>query len=205
MTISHPPFDRLADLAEGLLDAADRTAVERHVSTCSRCADDVAWLTHTISLMRSDDSESAPDHVINRAVRVFNTHTAASEPRSAGIVERLIAIMRFDSAHAVPAFGLRVGTDEASRQFLFDAQPYELELRTRPMAGGWGVAGQLLGPAETVDYGEVELIGDDARVHAPLSELLEFSLPAVPSGTYRLELRFDDERAIEIPTLELGT
>jgi hypothetical protein len=204
MTISHPPFDRLADLAEGLLDGADRTAVERHVSTCSRCADDVAWLIHTISLMRSDDSESAPEHVINRAVRLFNTHTV-SEPRSAGIIERLVAIMRFDSAHSVPAFGLRVGADEASRQFLFDAQPYELELRTCPMSGGWSVAGQLLGPAETVDYGEVELIGDEARVQTRLSDLLEFNLPAVPSGTYRLELRFDDERAIEIPSLELGT
>jgi anti-sigma factor RsiW len=204
MTISHPPFDRLADMAEGLLDAADRATVERHVSTCSRCGDDVAWLIHTISLMRSDDSESAPEHVINRAVRLFNTFTA-SEPRSTGLIERLVAIMRFDSAHAVPAFGLRVGADEASRQFLFDAQPYELELRTRPMPGGWSVAGQLLGPAETVDFGEVELIGDDARVQAPLSELLEFNLPAVPSGTYRLELRFDDERAIEIPSLELGT
>jgi len=203
MSISHPPFDRLADLAEGLLDAADRAAVERHVSTCSRCGDDVSWLIHTIGLMRSDESESAPEHVINRAVRLFDTYTA-SEPRSTGLMERLIAILRFDSAHAVPAFGLRVGADEASRQFLFDAQPYELELRTRPMPGGWSVAGQLLGPAETVDYGEVELIGDGARVQAPLSELLEFSLPAVPSGTYRLELRFDDERAIEIPSLELG-
>ena len=203
MSISHPPFDRLADLAEGLLDAADRAAVERHVSTCSRCGHDVSWLIHTIGLMRSDESESAPEHVINRAVRLFDTYTA-SEPRSTGLMERLIAILRFDSAHAVPAFGLRVGADEASRQFLFDAQPYELELRTRPMPGGWSVAGQLLGPAETVDYGEVELIGDGARVQAPLSELLEFSLPAVPSGTYRLELRFDDERAIEIPSLELG-
>src|SRR5918912_4467055 len=152
MTISHPPFDRLADLAEGL----------------------------------------------------FDVHTA-SKPRATGIMERLVGIMRFDSAHAAPAFGLRVGADEASRQLLFDAQPYELELRTRPMAGGWSVTGQLLGPAETVDYGEVELIGQDARVHAPLSELLEFSFPAVPSGTYRLELRFDDARAIEIPSLELGT
>jgi anti-sigma factor RsiW len=204
MIISHPPFDRLADLAEGLLGAADRTAVERHVSTCSRCADDVAWLIHTIGLMRSDDTESAPEHVINRAVRLFNTHTT-SEPRSAGIMERLVAIMRFDSAHAVPAFGLRVGTDESSRQLLFDAQPYELELRMRPMAGGWSVAGQLLGPAETVDYGEVELVGDETRVQTRLSDLLEFNLPAVPSGTYRLELRFDDERAIEIPALELGT
>jgi len=203
MTISHPPFDRLADLAEGLLDAADRAAVERHVSSCSRCGDDVAWLINTIGLMRSDESESAPEHVINRAVRLFDMYTA-SEPQSTGLMERLVAILRFDSAHAVPAFGLRVGADEASRQFLFDAQPYELELRTRPMPGGWSVAGQLLGPAETVDYGEVELIGDDARVQAPLSELLEFSLPAVPSGTYRLELRFDDERAIEIPSLELG-
>jgi anti-sigma factor RsiW len=203
MTISHPPFDRLADLAEGLLDEADRAAEERHVSACSRCADDVDWLTHTIGLMRSDDSESAPEHVINRAVRLFDTVTSVA-PRSPGVLERLVAVLRFDSAVGVPAFGLRVGSDDASRQMLFSAQPYELELRTRPVGHGWSVAGQLLGPAETVDYGEVELIGTDTTVQAPLTELLEFNLPTVPPGTYRLELRFDDQGAIEIPTLELG-
>jgi anti-sigma factor RsiW len=203
MSISHPPFDRLADLAEGLLDEADRAAVERHVSACTRCADDVDWLTHTIGLMRSDNTESAPEHVINRAVRLFDSVTSVA-PRSPGVLERLVGVLRFDSAFAAPAFGLRVGSDEASRQMLFSAQPYELELRTRPVGHGWSVAGQLLGPAETVDYGEVELIGNEATVQAPLSEQLEFSLPAVPPGTYRLELRFDDAGAIEIPSLELG-
>jgi hypothetical protein len=204
MIISHPPFDRLADLAEGLLDEADRAALERHVSGCSRCADDVDWLTHTIGLMRSDDSEPAPDYIVNRAVRLFNSFRPG-EQRFAGMLERLVAILRFDSASAAPAFGLRVGSEEGGRQMIFSAQPYELELRTRPVGHGWSVAGQLLGPAEKVDFGEVELIGTEANVQARLSELLEFSLPAVPPGTYRLELRFDDARAIEIPSLELGT
>ncbi len=43
---------------------------------------------------------------------------------------------------------------------------------------------------------------DAARVK--LSDLLEFSLPAVPSGTYLLELRLDKATLIDIPALKLG-
>src|SRR5947209_20306602 len=97
--------------------------------------------------MRSDESESAPEHVINRAVRLFNIHTA-TEPRPAGVMERLVAFMRFASAHAVPAFGLRVGTDESSRQLLFDAEAYELDLRMHPSSGGCRAARQAHGTAD---------------------------------------------------------
>ena len=204
MDTRHPPFHRLADLAEGKLDQAARATAQQHVSDCTRCSRDIEWLSHTINLMRTDRTEAAPEHVIQRAVRLFSRHQTSAQPKSAGMVHRLIAVLRFDSAAAAPAFGLRVGADEATRQLLFDAEPYEIELRTSSAGDGATVVGQLLGPAGPVDSADVELIGADTRVQARLSDLLEFRLPAVPPGTYRLELRLDQAVAIEIPSLNLG-
>ena len=205
MDISHPPFDRLADLTEGLLDVDDERAVLGHLATCSRCSDDVDWLTHAIGLMRGDETVSAPEHVLNRAVRLLRQRrNVATKGEPDGLIKRLKACIRFDSANATPAFGLRVGGDEPTRQRLFEARPYELELRTRATRGGWSLVGQLLGPADSVASGEVELIGADTSVHARMTELLEFSLPAVPAGTYRLKLHLDQSTEIDIPPLEVG-
>lgn len=206
MDISHPSFDRLADVAEGLLDVDDeRAAILRHLTTCSRCSEDVVWLTHAIELMQGDETESAPEHVVNRAVRLVRQHkNMAINGTSNRLIKQLKACIRFDSANATPAFGLRVGADEATRQLLFEARPYELELRTRAARGGWLVAGQLLGPADSVASGEVELIGPDTSVHARMTELLEFSLPAVPAGTYRLKLHLNQGTEIDVPALEVG-
>jgi len=204
MDTRHPPFHRLADLAESKLGEADRAMAQQHVSDCARCSRDFESLSHTIELMRTDRTEAAPEHVIQRAVRLFSQHQAGAHPKSTDMVHRLIGVLRFDSAAAAPAFGLRVGADEATRQLLFAAEPYEIELRTSSAADGATVVGQLLGPAGPVDSADVELVGADARVQARLSDLLEFSLPAVPPGTYRLELRLDQAIAIEIPSLHLG-
>ena len=204
MDIHHPPFDRLADLAEGRVEADDRGTLQRHVSDCARCLADVEWLTDTIGLMRTDNMESPPEHVVHRAVRLFRQHRIKMQAEPAYLLQRLVGMLRFDSAVAAPAVGLRVGTDEATRQLVFDAQPYEVELRMRTTSRGWAVVGQLLGPAESVEAGDVELIGADTTVRASLTELLEFSLPSVPAGTYRLELHVDERTNIEIPSLELG-
>lgn len=207
MDTQHPPFHSLADLAEGLMHGMERETVERHVWHCETCSADIDWLQDTIGLMRADTTESAPEHVINRAVRLFAQYGPGSWSRSSTrMVERLVGVLRFDSAAGAAAgFGVRHGGDDATRQMIFEAEPFALDLRTRTSASGSTVAGQLLGPDERVAYGDVELIGPKTRVHAPLTELLEFSLPTVPAGTYRLEVRLDHVTAIEIPAVVLGS
>jgi hypothetical protein len=201
MDTRHPPFHRLADLAEGMLDGSERATVQRHVSDCARCSNDVDWLGRTIALMRTDQTEAAPEHVVKRAVRLFAQRRPSVH---ADVVQHLIGVLRFDSAGAAPAFGLRVGADDAMRQMLYEAEEYEIELRTSTAANGATVVGQLLGAAGPLESADVELVGAEARVRTRLTDLLEFSLPAVPPGIYRLELRLDSSTAIEIPSLNLG-
>ena len=205
MDTRHPPFHRIADLAEGLLEGPEQVTVQRHVSSCEHCSEDLNWLNHAIGLMRTDRTESAAEHVVNRAVRLFAQHRIQARPKPAGMLQRLIGVLRFDSAAAAtPAFGLRVGADEGTRQMLFGAEPYEVELRARTTPDGTCVAGQVLGPIGVVEAPAVELIGKAVRVQAPLTELLEFSLQPVPPGIYRLELRLDRATWIEIPSLPLA-
>src|SRR2546429_7315360 len=60
MDTRHPPFHRLADLAESKLGEADRAMAQQHVSGCARCSRDLEWLSHMIELMRTDRTEAAP-------------------------------------------------------------------------------------------------------------------------------------------------
>jgi anti-sigma factor RsiW len=197
---THPSPERLANLARGLLGALERSRVERHVSECARCSAELEQLTNpvseTASVGRLDD-----DGVLTRARRLL-ARGSASQPTPP--MTRLEGSLRFDSATMPPAFGMRGSLDATSRQLLFEAGPFEIELHTQAARSGWNVRGQVLGPTEATS-GEVRLMGARTRARSMLSELLEFTLPLVPAGTYRLELRLAHDALIHIDALELGS
>jgi hypothetical protein len=194
-TPPHPPFERLADLAEGRLPADQAAALQAHLATCAACTSDLAWLRRVAAVMRSDVSQAAPEHVVNRALRLFpqrqaaGAAAAASGSPLAGLRERLVAALRFDSGAVPLALGLRAGGGPGGqeRQLLYSAGAYEVEVRLTPGDGGWVVAGQVLGP-DADGAGTATLDGPPGRVEAPLSPLSEFAFPAQPAGSYRLLL-----------------
>jgi hypothetical protein len=117
---------------------------------------------------------------------------------------RFAGSLRFDSATMPPAFGMRGSLDATSRQLLFEAGPFEIELHTQAAGSGWKVRGQVLGPTEATS-GDVRLVGARASARSTLSRLLEFNLPEVPAGRYQLELRLAHDALICIDALELGS
>jgi hypothetical protein len=155
-------------------------------------------------LTRATGIEAAPagrideDGVLTRARRLL-ARGSASQP-----APPVTGILRFDSATMPPAFGMRGSLDTTSRQLLFEAGAFEIELHTQAERSGWSVKGQVLGPTESTS-GVVRLIGTRASARSSLSELLEFSLPVVPAGVYRLELNMAQEASIHIDSLELGS
>jgi hypothetical protein len=83
---------------------------------------------------------------------------------------------------------------------LYSAGDNDVDLRVQPAGESWVVSGQVLGECAG---GSVRLEGGAAEVAAAeLNELCEFTLPAVPSGTYKLRLRLNDVE-VEIPELQL--
>jgi hypothetical protein len=189
----------LADFAEGRLSAADREQVAGHITGCTRCGEQATALLSVVDLMRTDDSQDAPPHVISRAVRIFRTErlSQATAVRAGGPLRRLVATLRFDSARQAYALGQRAGQTSA-RELLYEAGDRTIELRLDRAQTGWSVGGQVLG---TCAGGEALIERDGFTARTELNELCEFSLPHVGEGIYLLILRLDDVE-VEVPGLE---
>jgi hypothetical protein len=193
----HIPFRTLAEMVEESLAGEERAAAQSHIEGCSRCATQLGRLAKIISLMRNDTAEEAPPELIASAVNLFRLRrSTAAEP---SLVRRVLAALSFDSLQLAPAYGVRSG-GLAARQLLYSAGENDLDLRLTSKDEAWVVSGQVLGGGCT--GGEVLLQGSSGQAVATLNELCEFALPAVPSGSYTLRVRFNDVE-VEVPELEL--
>jgi anti-sigma factor RsiW len=201
----HIPFSRLVDLAEGRLHPAERARLEAHLAACTACSGEVAQLEHLIWLMRTDASEDAPLHVIDRAMRLFDSQAervgTACESALSGLRRHVQAVLRFDSLGLAPAFGVRSG-EPSARQLLFSAWGLDIDLRLEPADQAWTVSGQVLGVATA--GGRAVLQGAVNASQATLNEQGEFTMTPVPAGDYQLFLHLVDVD-IEVDELIIGT
>ena len=158
---------------------------------------------------RAEGLEDAPEHVIRRAIDVWQAPPLRAGELARAIVSRVKAALTFDS-WAAPglAFGMRnVPSASDMRQLLFSAHGRDLDIRITPAAHRFEVSGQILGPDVT---GSIELLpvtSDHAvqqtAASAVVDELGEFHLSDVVPGTYTLVLRVTDIE-IELPAFEIG-
>ncbi|HEY0545056.1 MAG TPA: hypothetical protein VGC91_06635 [Pyrinomonadaceae bacterium] len=195
MKTQHIPFEKLADLAENRQSAEEREAMRSHLADCSDCAAQMNRLEHLVKLMRTDAAEDAPRDVVSNALNLFRPRAVEEKP---SVLQRVMAVLSFDSRQLSPAFGVRSGQSVA-RQLLFSVGEHDLDLRVAPDDGAWVVSGQVLGECER---GRVELRSESVEERAEMNELCEFTLPRVPSGKYSLVINFK-QTEIEVPEFEL--
>lgn len=190
------PYDVLVDLVEGRLAEVEATALRARIAADPSAQAEVAALTELLALMREDESVDAPEHVIQRALRLMPRATS----RPADAVRRFIASLIHDSWRAPQlAMGLRAG-ERWPRSLLLRAADCELDLQITPSGEQWQLAGQVLGPEAS---GTATLSGPAGDVTAPLNDLGEFVFPPLQTGRYTLTLRQDDLE-INVPELEIG-
>jgi anti-sigma factor RsiW len=192
----HIPFDRLIDLVEGRLSPDEQTQMQAHTSACSRCATQLAWLERVIGLMRTNDYEEPPARVAANISREFGSYSPSPSP---SLPQRIMAVLRFDSAQLPLSVGRRSGSS-TDRQLLFKADTLDLEVQITQSGSLWEVSGQLLNADES---GRAELHGSVGEVRAALNEVGEFLLTPVPAGRYTLILHLTTVE-IEIAELEIG-
>jgi anti-sigma factor RsiW len=197
--ITHIPFHRLVDLAEGRLPPDERERLQAHLAACGRCSREAAEIERLISLMRADTSQDAPRPVISRAVDLFRK-SSSSKPASPGVKQRITASLRFDSLGLAPAFGVRSG-EPSARQLLYSAESHDIDLRIEPAEPAWILSGQVLG--ESAAGGLADLQGVERAIQTRLNEQSEFSFPPVPAGTYRLVIDLAGHD-VEIDGLKIG-
>ena len=191
----HIPFGQLIDLVEGCLSPDEQTEMQAHTSACSRCAAQLAWLERVIGLMRTNDYEEPPARVAADISRVFGSYS----PSPSSLRQRIMAVLRFDSAQLPLSVGRRSGSS-TERQLLFTAETLDLEVQITQSGSLWEVSGQVLNADAR---GLAELHGPAGEVRATLNEVGEFLLTPVPPGRYALILHLTTAE-IEIPGLEIG-
>jgi hypothetical protein len=179
------------------------TYVPRHepAMTTVRSATELSDAEIERQLRHSRRLEDAPEHVIQRALAVWHPRRqAASAP---GLVERVRALLTFDSGAASPlAFGMR-STGGTTRQLLFSAGGHDVDLRVSPAGSGhgdhWLLSGQVLGPEASGAVALTDALGQ-AVAEAQLDELGEFLLPAIAPGQYNVTLNLGVQQ-IELPSI----
>lgn len=191
-TSTHISLEKLSDIAEGRrLSGVALNAARAHLSTCSECDGILGRLRKLMLTMKSDRSPDVPRDVLASAINIFSPVQSS--------LRRVVAILMFDSRSAAPVFGMRsIHTD--SRQMLYSAEETDLDLRITIRNDECIVAGQVI--RDGCAGGVVEISGASGSSQASLNELCEFTLPAVPVGSYSLRVRMLDVE-IEIPELEL--
>jgi hypothetical protein len=185
----HLPPAQLIAAGEGTLSAEGRA----HLATCEQCSREVAKVSRLLNVMATHELETPPPHATAAVLAMLPP--AAPQP---SLLQRLQAVLRLDSGAGSLAYGLRGGQGK-SRQLLFSAGPYEIDLRIRPDTQGWLLMGQLLGDTET---GIVRLTDGQTMLVSDINMVGEFLFQAVPAGTYTLIVAIEDTE-LEISHVEL--
>jgi hypothetical protein len=156
-----------------------------------------------VLLGRSRVLEDAPEQLIQRAIDLFAARAAPAQPAQPGLLRRLAATLRFDSATSSPlALGLR-SSGEGTRQLLYFSEGRDIDIRVAAtdtaLGRRWRISGQILGPDAA---GTTELRRAGRVERADWNELSEFSFPDVDGGSCTLVLRGADWE-LELPPIDV--
>jgi len=199
----HISFEQLVSLAEKRILAEEQAPLMAHLAQCEQCASEFAKLERLLSVMRADTSRDAPQALIAQAIRLFRSSASSSKTW----LQRIQAVLQFESTGLTPVFGARSGASH-SRRFLYRAHHYELDLRVNPHGEAWIVSGQILGgdegAAQTgLTSAWVKLQNATIAAQTSVSDQSEFTLPPVPADTYQLIVHLPDLE-VEVSPLAIG-
>jgi len=204
--MSCPSFERLIEYADGRLPADESVALEQHLAArCDVCRSTLSWYSSFVETAQADESVEPAPWVLRKAIEAFADAKAAAERRGVrGLVARLRAALVFDSfasttADAAPARSAH----HASRQLLYSAVPYDIDLFVAEGSSrrSLAVSGQVL-PIDGDDFDSVrgltvtiELEGHPV-VSAATTELGEFAVSGIAPGIYDVRLSSDEQELV---------
>ena len=142
----------------------------------------------------------APSQWVQDALELWRLHRLPQ--RTQPSLRRRLAVLSFDSWAGAPvAAGMRALPSEV-RQMLFAAEGGDIDLRITPVAEGFALSGQVLGPAAE---GSVELTAlgrggeEPLRRSVALDAMCEFRIDGVSSGTSLVTVRLGSDEIVLPP------
>lgn len=199
-----PGFEQLIEYLDGRLSAERAEPLAAHLATgCRRCEADRQWYKQVRTLAASDDTIDPPAWVTRRALQLFDS--LESQPGIIERVGRLIAALVFDSLAQPAVAGVR-STETASRQLLYSAENYSIDLQISPSDKSNAIVmGQVLRKDdlrfESVSNIPLSLVRRGESVASVVTnETGEFVLTEIDCGEYDL---FIDARDLSITVTSL--
>jgi hypothetical protein len=191
-----PSFKNLIAYLDGETGAASHQAVAAHLASgCATCAASREWYESVKAIAASDEMTDAPQWVLNRALKLFETPTTRGNcVESFG---RLIASLVFDSLARPTLAGAR-SVAATDRQLLYRANNYSIDLQLATLAErGAALSGQILREGEfkfeSVSGLELNLVREGRKILSTMTNKFgEFSIAALERGEYDLQIETEE-------------
>jgi len=173
-------FRDVVDWAEGRLEPEAAERVRLAVEADPSLAATADWVRSFRTAASRERLEAPPAHVRELLVRRF----AAYRPAPPTLVERLRAVIGFDSALGAPAMGVRAGATTSTRHVVLTTDLADLALDLYPEDRRVRLEGQLLPvDPEASAAGTVQLLRDGAvLVTATADGTGRFALAPLEAG-----------------------
>lgn len=199
-------FEILVDWVEDRLAPAAAQAVAQQVATATpELQAQVDWLRAFGKLQPAIKLVKPPATLRAALTAAFVQQTSAQQ--RPGLIQRLIASLRFDSALQPATAGIRAAEFGRTRQLVYatDVADVAINLQPRPLEQRVDVLGQILLNDSSLapDEFSVQLLRQSAEVGMTLADDLgEFAFASLQPGRYQLILS-TDTLDIQLPDLEL--
>lgn len=183
--MKHIEFEKLLKKFEGLLAENESGEISAHLAECRDCAVQSAKLEKFFSYANDKPQEEVGQAVTARLLNIFQPKKAF-ERKKESFGKRLSAILAFDDWQT--ALNERF-TFSDTRQLLYKAENYDIDLRLNFIGGKCQLSGQILPDCETAT---IEIASENVREKIEVNENCEFVFPLVSQDIYDLRIHFKD-------------
>ena len=132
--------------------------------------------------METDISTDAPADATRYAKNLYRSR--AADPKLS-VLKRVIAVLNVNLGLNDAVFGERSAAGQ-TRQMLFNAGEYAVDLRLKASRNGLNIRGQILG--EGFEKGEVTIEGVHGSNKADIDDQSEFLFDSIQSGEYSVSI-----------------
>jgi hypothetical protein len=199
--VKHFDIAQWTDFVRDIPTTDDRTAMEQHLSSgCSKCRATVAMLRQVIIAAQADAACEVPDYAVRNAKAIF----ALQRPEKVTL-RKIVAQLVFDSfLQPLPA-GVRASQQRMSRQALYQAGDYCIDVRIEHERGSANVVlvGQISSrrePSRAMAGVPVLLMSQERPLaRGQSNEFGEFQMRYRPSQHLSLHVPVETSGEIEVP------
>jgi len=188
----HIEFETLVRRAEAVASFDEAQAV--HLADCKTCVSQMRKLENFFSVAKTEPA-TVPQFV---TANLLNIYQQPKHAEKKSLAKRLFGSLVFDDWRPEFAVQERLSFLE-TRQLLYRADGYEIDLRLTFINGKCQVSGQIFPDCAV---GVIKIFSDSTTAQIDLNEHCEFVLPLIEEGIYNLQAEMSGE-TIEIESLSL--